>query len=208
MKTILTFFSLLVMISITAQAAPQPIPGLYPTGVDDHGTLLPVGSPEQHYVIVSGPVSEPKVQSKNTLWTAPPPGSAWIGVGVDAFDQDPPGSYRWRLLVDLAGFDHRTAEITGQWASDNRGRILLNGAFKTPQNNSLRSLTPFTINDGFIQGINHLDFLVTNIQPDGPWNPTGLVVKITGTAEVPEPATGLMLCTGCGWCVLRRRHKN
>jgi hypothetical protein len=44
------------------------------------------------------------------------------------------------------------------------------------------SFTPFTVNSGFIAGVNTLDFVVNNA-PFAGTNPTGLRVEISGTVS-------------------------
>jgi len=77
----------------------------------------------------------------------------------------------------------------GRLASDNLVQILLNGADTGMGASDFDHFTGFQITSGFVQGINTLDFVVTNIDC-GPAcvNPTGLRVEYS-VAEVPEPAT-------------------
>jgi hypothetical protein len=81
----------------------------------------------------------------------------------------------------------------GRLASDNTAQIFLNGV-NTGTGASgttccFDHFTSFQITSGFVQGVNRLDFVVTN-EDCGPAcvNPTGLRVEYR-VAEVPEPAT-------------------
>jgi hypothetical protein len=81
----------------------------------------------------------------------------------------------------------------GRLASDNSVQIFLNG-MNTGMGASggiccFDHFTAFQITSGFVQGVNRLDFVVTN-DDCGPLcvNPTGLRVEYR-LAEVPEPAT-------------------
>jgi hypothetical protein len=119
-------------------------------------------------------------------------------------------------MFDLTGLDPSTAVITGSWASDNGAKMYFNDEHKynpVSTSSGYASLTGFTIDRGFVAGINWLLFEVTN-DPWGPdpfINPTGLLVNITSaTAEpVPEPSTLLLLGAGlAGFGFMRRRAKN
>ena len=77
----------------------------------------------------------------------------------------------------------------GQLAVDNSVQIFLNGVNTGMGASVFDHFTPFQITSGFVQGVNRLDFVVTN-GDCGPFcvNPTGLRVE-SRLAEVPEPAT-------------------
>jgi hypothetical protein len=92
--------------------------------------------------------------------------------------------YHYRLCFYLSCTDG--AAITGQWAVDDNGEIRLNGQ---PTGNTVPSLQypnlpgygwfPVTITNGFVCGMNCLDFYVTNAI--GGLNPTGLRAELTNT---------------------------
>jgi hypothetical protein len=98
--------------------------------------------------------------------------------------------------------------LTGEFAADNDAKIFLNGIFTTIvtidrdniPGNGFEQLTPFIIScplhtcgNGFLPGINTLDFMVTNQDQ----SPTGLEVEISGTASpTPEPSSLLLMGTG------------
>src|SRR5207249_2044082 len=79
---------------------------------------------------------------------------------------------------DLTGFTPTTAVLTGQFAADNSVTIKLNGNTVGPTAPAFDTWTSFTINTGFVSGINTLDFIVNNVS-----GPTGLRVDISGTAS-------------------------
>jgi hypothetical protein len=126
--------SLPVVVSPSLVSA-DPIPGLFNTGVNDFGALLPNGTVDEHYDLV-GPPATPQcpgcpgpavARATDAAWVAPPSGSKWIGP-VD--NNDAPGGsslFSYTLTFDLTGLDPTTAAISGIWSSDNGGRILLNG---------------------------------------------------------------------------------
>lgn len=206
----------------TAQAA--PITGLFNTGVNNSGVLLGNNATDPHYTLVtsSGPFAGGLLPgATRTLvadgfpippWVANSATSRWITpISTDGDGNGPQGNHIYRTTFDLTGLNPATARITGQWASDNDGLgILLNGV---PTGNTIpgefafQALSPFTINSGFVAGINTLDFVVLNRG-----GPTGLRVQgIAGTADqvaaVPEPAAvgvfGLVAAAALG-CRRRR----
>ena len=78
--------------------------------------------------------------------------------------------------------------------------ILINGqstGYTTP--NATFTFNPFSINGGFVAGVNTLDFVVFN---EG--GPMGLRVEMSGTA-VPEPASASVVAAAAGLSILRRR---
>lgn len=195
------------------------IPGLFNTGV---GTP---GSPDPNYILISGTafITAPP----HSAWLPAPAGSQWIAPDADGFANHPVGTSVYRLTFDLTGLDPDTAVITGDFAADNFAEIFLNGvdtgidtiAPDTPNGRlGFTQLTPFSIADGFVPGINILEFVVVNdpLGPNDPTpNPTGLLVtNLQGTASglvvIPEPSSiilfglGTIALFGFGW---RRRKQ-
>jgi hypothetical protein len=185
------------------------ISGIFNTGVDDTGQVLPVGSSELHYEL-TGPISPASVVEPNRLWIAAPAGSAWIGP-TSGNTADPLGDYdyTYTLTFDLTSLDHSTATITGEWATDNDAVILLNNVNTGITNIDFLALYPFSISDGYIPGINTLQFVVTN-QPGSGSNPTGLLIaNLSGEASVvPIPAAVWLFGSGLlGMIGVARRKK-
>ena len=172
------------------------ISGLYSTGVDNSGTVLPLGTLDPHYIL-SGPSTPAKVIAPNPSWIAAPGGSDWIGPSNGSVS-DPLGIYTYSLSFDLSGMNPNTAVISGNLAADNTPTIFLNGidtGFSHP--NQFFTLEPFIINSGFISGINQLEFRVTN-NPGLGTNPTGLLItNLAGeVSAVPVPAAGWLFFSG------------
>jgi hypothetical protein len=100
--------------------------------------------------------------------------------------------YIYRLTFDLPGLDPSTIVITGDWATDNSGQIYFNGApVVGVTNNGYTSLGSFTLNSGFIEEGNTLEFIVSNF----PEKPTGLLVA---NLEVSTPIPGALWLFGSG----------
>ena len=122
------------------------------------------------------------------------------------------GDYTYQLDFDLTGLRPETAEISGDWASDNGGiEILLNGVNVSGGNGGFGSLTAFNIPVGspFMDGVNSLQFRLNNAS-DGY---TALFVdNLSGTAMLtPEPAGvaiwALLGLAGAGFAYCRRRRR-
>lgn len=182
----------------TTSAQAVTINGLYNTGVDNSGVALPLGSAELHYSL-TGPASPAIVSAPNSAWVAAPAGSVWIGPSAGTAD-DPSGDYTYTLTFDLTGLNPSTAVISGLFSTDNSSNVLLNGSSTGISTGleSFKSLTPFTISEGFTAGLNILEFVVNNEVTSVFPNPTGLLVAdMTGSAAVvPIPAAVWLFGSG------------
>lgn len=106
------------------------------------------------------------------------------------------GIYNWTLHFDLTGKNASTAELSMRWISDNDSKLYLNGVRVT---NGTDNWQPFSIGQGFVDGVNSLRFEVVNFVSRNT-NPTGLRVEFFGSSvsAVPETATYFMLLFGLG----------
>src|SRR6266545_3721876 len=112
------------------------IPGLFNTGVND-----------------SGP------------WLASGPNSKWVGPKADQSVGSAQGDYKYRVTFDLTGLEPATAVLTLRISSDNAtSDVLLNGVSTglTYDGNFAALSAVLTLNSGFLDGTNTLDFLVDN----------------------------------------------
>ncbi len=210
---------LLLLLSFAHVLSAAPIT-LFDSGVNSVGVPLPGGASDPHWEIVSGPgISSPVPAVVLTnQQPAGPPGyiqtldSRWIWVSAGGIGGTN-APYTFRLTFDLTGLDPATASVTGQWAIDNIGFIRLNGlstgigsgvlSLPSVDRSNYENLHAFTLNSGFLPTINTLDFVVTDDA-----NPGGLQISgLTGTANVPEPSSWLLLTVGAILVPFRRLRK-
>lgn len=196
----------------TVSAASIPV---FSTGTDASGNVVANGTVgDAHYTMTSAPAGAVTTIKAGTSAGGYPIGpwigdnsiSRWIGPNTSQFF-GPAGAYTFRTTFDMTGLDISTAVLTGRFAADDSvsGPILNGGSAATSVGwNSWRS---FTINSGFLQGMNTLDFRVTNRG-----GPIGLRVEISGTADaltsVPVPASIPLVLSGLvalGWVARRRK---
>jgi len=191
-------------------AAPLTV---YNTGVDNSSNAWGSGGvPDIHYSLIVQPGSAIAQTVTDTAYPFPPwlannSGSRWIGPAADA--NGPAGNYVYRTTFNVPNNAVLSSvSVTGDWASDDPGTdIKINGASTGQTSASYSALTPFSINSGFVFGINTLDFYVTNAFNF--INPTGLRVDhIAGSYQIPEPTALALACGGLiVGCVLRRRRR-
>jgi len=196
------------------QAFAVPIVGLYNTGV---GTAV-AGGADANYSLVktsgagAGLLTAYQGTGINGNWLANDATSQWLtpaSNGNQTFDASSNGVYEYSLSFDLTGMNAATATFTGRWATDNAGKIFLNGTQLNNNSNGFNSWSSFSSAGGsFISGINTLTFEVTNFaQTRG--NPTGLHVEFTGSnVEVPEPSALAVLSIGLIGLGISRRRKS
>lgn len=171
---------------------------VFNTGVGDDGLTLAGNLLDPHYDVAvvppgtsftPGPATIVNPRS-NYLTNAAlgVAGSRWIGAGNSTFGSWPSGNTTFRTTFDLTGFDLATAQLAGRVAADNGVTdIVLNGVSLggVPSNFTAFS-EPFTIADGFVDGVNTLDFVVSNLGFD----PMAFRAELSGTADpLPEPPT-------------------
>lgn len=205
-RSYVTLLVLTAVIFVSGASNAAPITSLFNTGMITNETPLVEGSVDPHYELIANPDTFfPGSAAYVVITTGHPISDAWLANGLDSqwiaprANQDENigggnigGTYVYRTTFDLTGLDPATARISGRWSTDNIGSdILING---TSTGNSLPNfgwaqLHDFEISNGFIPGINTLDFVLFN---EG--GPTGLRVEMAGTALVPEPSSMAFVC--------------
>ncbi|HWX21974.1 MAG TPA: HYR domain-containing protein [Candidatus Binatia bacterium] len=162
--------------------------------------LLPAGTPDTNYNLVSvppsgctGPAQVMQAGFIPGVWQANGPNSQWISANSSGQCQG--GVYHYRLCFNLPCDN---ASIVGQWTCDDLGAIFLNGqpapvqTIPSPQypNLPFYKWFPVNITNGFVCGNNCLDFYVTNANIG--INPTGLRAELTNIVN-----TCVCTCTNC-----------
>jgi hypothetical protein len=187
-----------------------PIPGLFNTGVDNGGAALPDNSVDPHYSLIvnADSASTNAIVQDSTVfpigggpWVANNASGKWIGPRFNTGGAAGAGGiYVYRLHFDLTGLDPASARIDGRWATDNPGiDIRINGAATGNANTAqFVSFTPFVITNGFVAGLNTLDFEVRN--DDATTGYTGLRVEVSGTA-LPPGSPPVIVSQPKGQCV-------
>lgn len=194
--------ALLALFAAPAQAA--PITGLFVTGVDGSNTVLADGATDTHYAILETGTNA-IAMANHPAWIPNDLTSKWVWQQSNG--QPTNVTRTFRLTFDLTGLDHTTAAISGTWAADNFGdNILINGTATGNTAAGFTAYTNFSINSGFIAGINTLDFIVRDVGVISGFR----VGSISGTADaaVPEPITVSLLGAGLlGLGAIRRRRR-
>jgi len=169
---------------------------LFNTGVEPNHAPSPGDSNDLHYGLVESPdVANLGPYAK--VWTdeypvpvfvANGPLSSWIGAVAN--DGTAPGRYVYRteFLIDSA--DPCTAVLEGSWLLSSSGAdILLNGRSTGITNTSelpYKVAEEFTIDKGFVAGLNTLDFVVIDsnvVPPNLSATYTGLRVQLRGVGQ-------------------------
>ncbi|MBN1505320.1 MAG: immunoglobulin domain-containing protein [Sedimentisphaerales bacterium] len=180
---------------------------LFNTGQDVNLAVLPGGSTDLHYGLLESPDAN-NLGPRATVWSDDypvpvfvynGPVSSWISAVGNAGIVPGRYVYRTQFLIDSA--DPCTAVIEGSWMLNTTGDdILLNGLSTGITNASelpYKVAESFTIDKGFVAGLNTLDFVVTNsgvTPPNLSASYTGLRVQLRGVgkalaAGVPQIVT-------------------
>ena len=183
-----------------ADQSASPTPGLFNTGIDNYGNLLAEGSVDPHYVLVNSADTNmpgPNIYTvTESVINAVEPGaypdgalSQWVTPSSDT-GGCAPGNYVYRTTFDLSAYDTNSVAISGTWWMDADALdIRLNG------NSTGNSYSPpatwlgsaFNITHGFINGLNTLDFVISNSECAScsqSNKPTGLRVELSGAGTL------------------------
>lgn len=187
------------------------------SGVDNSGNLLPDGAVDPHFSLISypgqvgsTPASAFALAGITHTYITTGTQSRWISWDPNWIDATPSGVWIYRTTFDLTGFQPETAQLIGQFVSDNDGTLFINGVNTGIINTAADTFTPFNITSGFVDGINTVDFRVIN-DPFLGFNPSALRADLSVTAAIPEPSSLLLgagvIVAGMTWYVRSRRKQ-
>ncbi|MCA9266116.1 MAG: lamin tail domain-containing protein, partial [Planctomycetales bacterium] len=154
---------------------------LFATGLSDSRTPLAPGAVDPHWFVTS--TRDPlQAMSPNPAWLGGTGSSQWSGLVSSGSANVEPGTYSFSTEFDLSEYDAATAVISMLVAvDDSLSAVRLNGVdtgISTSGFDAFRG--PFTLNSGFLPGLNTLEFVVINGGTAA--NPSGLHVSFDATA--------------------------
>jgi hypothetical protein len=158
-----------------------PVLRLYSGATNNVPGVLPGGALDKQFL--TGPpffsTPNPYVLTVINGWWLPNSSlSKWVGPNT-YYAYAPIGVFYYTNRFFLCSTSQ--ASITGRWAGDDSGRILLNGVATgnvLPNGWAFTNWTPVSITSGFGPGWNQLVFAITNAL----YSPTGLRTEINGSA--------------------------
>jgi hypothetical protein len=215
MSRILALIAAVVLFPIVAFATPITV---HNTGVGAGDVLVAAGAQADFWTLLSEPAGASEALGSKAFryqccYFPDDAASAWVSpqasgsAGVNGF-------YVYEQQVNLTGFDLSTVVISGLFSTDNSGFMRVNGgpSVATLGQAEFSSLHAFTINSGFIAGINSIQIGVNN---EG--DPTAFRVQFTGAdgrlldvgppSQVPEPASLFLVGSGVMGLIARRRRQ-
>jgi hypothetical protein len=201
-----------VLFPVAALAAPITV---HNTGVDSTDALVAPGGEADFWTLLSAPAGATEAVGSSTYrfnccYVADSLDSAWVAPAPSG-NASVNGIYVYELLVDLTGFDLSSVNITGMFSTDNDGFIRVNDGASAATTGfaDFGSLHAFTLNAGFIAGMNSIQVGVNN-----GGNPTAFRVefsdatgRLTDATVVPEPASLLLFGSGIAGVIARRRRQ-
>jgi hypothetical protein len=180
-------FSAVLSLPGLALAAPIPV---HNTGVNASDVLVAPGGQASFWALSAKPGAAVEVIGSNPFrfnccYFADTATAAWVSPQAGG-NAGAAGFYTYDLVIDLTGLDPATASITGTFGTDNDGSISLNSnpPVATQGFAGFGAPTPFTINSGFVAGVNTI-----HLQVDNGGDPTAFFVSFTSaTANAAQPA--------------------
>jgi hypothetical protein len=171
---------------------------IYNTGVDEDGLPLPGGSIDPHYFVGSNSFSRATnaayvLQTNSaafaTSWiNRNLPESRWIGIHP-AQPAQSSNIFGFKTQFDLTGYNWQKVSLTGRYQVDGpTTAVLLNGAniayalISGAQQSYSTGFVTRTITNGFVSGINTLEFVLTNRFTANGFDPSGFQAQFDANA--------------------------
>jgi len=194
----------LVLLSFLALVCADSIP-IYSTGTNNDGSLATPGSVDSHYVITITPHSSSETpayveNSPHYSGYVSVSGAQYLGESGNLDEGYPVGDIVYQTTFDLTGLDPSTAVLTGSFAVDDYLELNLNGAdtgvgcWVTYHPACFEEVRSFTINSGFVAGINTLTVATYNTG-----GPAGVVLQVSGTANALSPSVACQNANQADW---------
>jgi hypothetical protein len=151
------------------------------TGVGYNGAPAAAGSVDLNYTSVQGS----PIYVESTFWVPGVTNAAWIGPDPTdgAYFNNGQYTLNYSVTFNATGFQANSIVLNGLLsADDDIENILVNGvSTNTWIGCAFGSLHGFTLNNGFIDGLNTIDFQFVNTGGEG-----GLLVDFTSATGTPD----------------------
>ena len=180
------FVIALLLVPATTWAQPINLT-VHNTGVNSSDVLVSAGAQTAFWTMLTAPGGATETVGSNAFryyngaYVADSSTAAWVSMAASG-NASVSGIYVYQLLVDLSAVDPATVVITGQFSTDNDGFIRVNGGANAATSGfgGFGSLTSFTLNSGFIPGMNSIQVGVNN-----GGNPTAFRVQFSSATGSP-----------------------
>lgn len=202
MKNLFHAAAISILLALPKLALAALIP-VHNTGVNASDALVSPGSQVAFWTLSAKPtgavtaIGSTPYRYRTTPYFADTTTAAWVSPEPTG-NAGVLGAYTYDLVIDLTGLDPSTAAISGSFGTDNEGAIWLNGnapvattgvaGFGTP--------TSFSINSGFVPGLNTLHVRVNNAG-----DPTAFFVSFSSATATPLAVPPAMI-PASSWPVL------
>ncbi len=167
-----------------------PITGLFNTGQSI------TGSADNYWTLIAPPGAGQVLSpvAVHVTWLPNTPASSWewsttAGTPVGTALNPLVYTFRHTFILDSL-LNPATALITGRWATDNVGtQISVNGLASNQTSPGFAAWSSFSLNAGFVAGLNVLDFVVEDYGLVAGMRIEFLTADADTLASVPEPAS-------------------